>query len=56
MRPRQDSQILVLNVVTMVVLITVVEEETSPISTHTGQRPECRPVYGLSGVQAKDHS
>lgn len=41
MRPRQDSELHVLRmVVTMVVVITVVEEETSPISIHIGQRQE----------------
>lgn len=41
LRPRQDSELLVLSmVVTMVVVIMVVAEETRPISIHTGQRPE----------------
>lgn len=40
LRPRQDSELLALNVVTVVVVVTVEEEETSPISIHKGWRPE----------------
>lgn len=60
MRHGQDSELLVLNVVTVVVVVvTVVERKQTPFPFMQGRdqsRLECRPACRLPGVQAKEHT